>query len=127
MPTTKIVFDPAAPKSVNEGSAITFSVTFYDAGVATAPTTVRYRVDDVYSRKNVVDWTTVTTGATVSIAIAASLNTIIAENTTSIFWYRALPPYRNAERKVLTVEADNGTSTAFNGSAYYDVVNTIGI
>lgn len=127
MATTKIVFDPAAPKSVNEGSAITFSVTFYTAGVATAPTTVRYRVDDVYSEKNVVDWTTVTAGATVSIAIAASLNTIIAEDTTSIYWYRPKPPHRNVERKVLTVEADNGTSTAFNDVAFYDVVNRLGM
>lgn len=114
MATTKIVFDPAAPRSVNEGSAASFSATFYTAGVATAPSTVRYRVDDCYSEDNVVDWTTVTAGATVSISIAASLNVMIDED-------------RRVERRVLTVEADNGTSTAFNDSAYYDVVNRIGI
>lgn len=113
MATTKIVFDPAAPKSINEGSAITFSVTFYTAGVATAPSTIRYRVDDVASEENVVDWTTVTATATASIAIAASLNLMEDED-------------RRVERKIITVEADNGTSTAFSGSAYYDVLNNLG-
>ena len=114
MATTKITFDPSAPKSVNEGSAVTFSVTFYTAGVATAPSTIRYRVDDVDSEDNVVDWTSATATATASISIGASLNVMIDED-------------NHVERKVLTVEADNGTSTAFNASAYYDVVNRLGI
>ena len=111
--TNKIVFDPAAPKSVNEGSAITFSVTFYNSGVATAPSTIRYRVDDVVSEDNVVDWTTVTATATASISIAASLNVMEDED-------------HRRERKIITVEADNGGATAFNASAYYDVLNNLG-
>lgn len=114
MATTKIVFDPAAPKNVPEGAAASFSVTFYTAGVATAPSTIRYRVDDCYSEDNVVDWTSVTATSTATISIAASLNVMIDED-------------RRSERKVLTVEADNGTSTAFNGSAYYDIVDVIGV
>jgi hypothetical protein len=112
--TTLIAFDPAAPKSVPEGSETSFTVRFYTAGTLTAPTSIRYRVDDVYSEDNVVDWTTVTATATATISVAASLNVMIDED-------------RRVERKVLTVETDNGTSTARNGSAYYDVVNIIGI
>ena len=111
--TTGIKFDPAAPVSVPEGSSISFTVRFYEGATLTAPTTIRYRVDDVYSDDNVVDWTTVTATATATISVAASLNVMIDED-------------RRVERKVLTVEANNGTSTARNGSAYFDVVNVIG-
>jgi hypothetical protein len=112
--TTSIKFDPAAPKSVPEGSVASFTVRFYNDASLTAPTSIRYRVDDVYSEDNVVDWTTVAATATASISVAASLNVMIDED-------------RRVERKVLTVEANDGTSTALNGSSYYDVVNVIGI
>lgn len=112
--TTSITFDPAAPKSVPEGSETSFTVRFYTSGTLTAPTTIRYRVDDVYSEDNVVAWTTATATTTATISIPASSNVMIDED-------------RRVERKVLTVEADNGTSTARNGSTYYDLVNIIGI
>jgi hypothetical protein len=111
--TTGIKFDPAAPVSVPEGSSVSFTVRLYEGATLTAPTTLFYRVDDVTSGDNVLDWTTATATTTATISIAASLNVMVDED-------------RRVERKVLTVEANQGTATARNGSAYYDVVNVIG-
>src|SRR5690348_16152709 len=101
MPVTRIAF--AAPnRIVNERSAFAFTARFRDkdAEADVTPTTVQYRVDDIYSNVPIADWTTVTPGTTVTIAITADQNKI-QDNS------------RRTEKKQITVAADYGLATAF--------------
>ena len=139
---TRIAFDPAGPISYNEGTSVSFQVTFYDSGVESIPTTIRYRIDDDKSEEVILDWTSVTTagttlssndallipgsgvaylsevvgfsGATITIDIPGSLNVMQDET-------------RRKERRTLTVEADAGGAFAFSASAYFDIINRLGI
>ena len=139
---TRIAFDPSGPQSYNEASAVSYQVTFYDSGVETIPTTIRYRIDDDKSGDEILGWTSVTTtgttltesdamlipgagmayisevegfsGATITIDIPGTLNVMIDEA-------------NRRERKTLTVEADAGGAFAFSASAHYDIINRLGI
>lgn len=112
--TTKITFDPN-PRSVNEGSHLSFTARFYDAdGTAAAPTSVRYKVEDIETEENMVSWTTASAATAVSFTIPASANVIEDES-------------NRRERRLLTVEANQGTDTAYSASTYYDVINVLGI
>ena len=113
--TSKITFDPAAPKSYDEGSYASVTANFYDsAGTAAAPTSIRYRVEDVETEKGVLGWTTATAAATVVLSVNASYNVMQDES-------------NRRERKQLTVEANQGTSTAMSATTYYDIINRLGI
>jgi len=83
--------------TVNEKSDHTFTVSFTDAaGDAMTPASVRYRIDDETSRKQLIDWTGVPSPSPeMEIAIAGAHHTMI--NTAARY-----------ERKVFTVEATDG-------------------
>lgn len=81
---------------------------------AATPTTVHYRVDDLNTGKILTDWTTLTTGTSVSVPITSVHNEI--QNDSSAF-----------ETRRLTVQADQGLSTQANGSTTWKVQNIIGI
>jgi hypothetical protein len=80
-----------------DGDNFTATIQFFDeaSGVLTAPTTVEYRIDCLTNDHKVLDWTSVTTGDTVSIAVAGTYNTIITAA-------------NSFERKQITVCADRG-------------------
>jgi hypothetical protein len=105
---------PISQHTVKERSAFTVTSKFYadtsDPWVLTAPTTVRYRIDCLSTGYPVRDWTTLTTGTSVSISIA-SADTAILDDT------------KKRERKLLTVMADNGLSTQYQESYEWNVLN----
>jgi len=82
--------------------------------VATAPTTVRYRVDDLKTGKVLTDWTSASAAASVTITITAANNEIQDEAS-------------RLERKQLIVQADAGLSTQVNGRVIWRVRNVAGI
>ncbi len=81
---------------------------------ASTPTTIRYRIDDIRSDKEIRDWTTVSAAPNVSITISSSDNQIIDD--AALF-----------ERKQIIVQADNGLSTQVNGKAFWKIKNLTGI
>ena len=84
----------------NELSVVEVTVKPLDnAGNATTPTTVRYRIDDCLTKNELVAWTSLTPSTEMTIAIPASVNAIINSN-------RATP-----EVKVITVEIDKDLTT----------------
>ncbi len=81
---------------------------------ATAPTTIRYRVDDLKTGKILTDWTSVSAAANVTITITAANNEIQDEAS-------------RLERKQLIVQADAGLTTQVNGRVIWRVRNVAGI
>jgi len=97
--------------ALNVGSTLPVAFTFTDDdGAASVPTTVRYRVDSGETASELVAWTTITPAANGMFTIAAAANAI--EDDDNVM-----------ERRVLTIEADAGLSTAFNVSRTYVVRN----
>ena len=137
---TRIAFDPSGPVSYNEGAAVSFQVTFYDSGVATIPTTIRYRIDDDKSGDQILDWTSVATVVvTESDALlipgAGAVYLTEVSTDTSATYTIDIPGSLNVmqdetnrrERRTVTVEADNGGAFAFSASAHFDIINRLGI
>lgn len=83
-------------------------------GAAATPTTVHYRVDDITSQTTLKDWTSVTTGESVSISITGAMNQIQQNSSSS-------------EHKQLIVQADRGLTTQATGRAIWKVQNIYGI
>lgn len=81
---------------------------------ATAPTTVHYRVDDLRNNKELVDWTSVSAAANVTITMTSTINEIQDDSA-------------RLERKQIIVQADRGLSTQVNGRAIWRVRNLEGI
>lgn len=105
------------PKTVFlEESVFTLTVFFRTRSTksASTPTTIRYRIDDIRSDKEIRDWTTVSAAPNVSITITASDNEIIDDAA-------------RFERKQIIVQADNGLSTQVNGKAFWKIRNLTGI
>ena len=100
----------AGDRNVTDSSAATFVASFYtDAWVATTPTTVRYKLTDA-SESDLIAWTTVTPGTSVTITIPAASNA----------------PADNSLRydvRLLTVQADNGLSSQVTEPFVYQVRN----
>ena len=137
---TRIAFDPSGPVSYNEATSVSFQVTFYDSGVATIPTTIRYRIDDDKSGEQILTWTSIATVvATTSDAIlipgAGMAYLTEADNSAGATYTIDIPGTLNVmvdeanrrERRTITVEADNGGAFAFSASAHYDIINRLGI
>ena len=137
---TRIAFDPSGPVSYNEGASVSFQVTFYDSGVETIPTTIRYRIDDDKSGDQILTWTSVSTVvATASDALlipgAGAVYLTEADNSAGATYTIDIPGSLNVmenednrrERRTLTVEADAGGAFAFSASAHYDIINRLGI
>ena len=97
------VTDKLVARTVAEGSAVTFTVKFYadssEPWTLTAPTTIRYRLDNPETGEQIIDWTTVSPASSVSITIAGTANTLVS--------------YRDRARRELLIEADAGLSTQY--------------
>ena len=84
----------------NELSQVIVTVRPLDSnGDATTPTTARYRVDDCRTRKELVDWTSLTPSTQMTIVIPGSANAIINSDR------------RTPEVKTVTVELDKDLTT----------------
>lgn len=108
MSTDQIVFT-ARRDRVSEGSGIAVTARFLDAGSASTPTNVKYRVDNLDTGVQEIDWTSVTTGTTVAIAIPGSTNDCRTR----------LP----VEQMQLTVAANYALSTEYREAYVYEVRN----
>jgi hypothetical protein len=100
---------------VKEGSA--FSATAYfrtrSTALATAPTTIHYRIDCLTTGTEIADDTSVTAASSATIAITATHNAIQSDGNTK-------------ERKQLTVITDSGLSTQHRETITWTVENLYG-
>lgn len=96
---------------INERSALTITARFRDRSTDAnvIPTNVKYRIDNLSSGAEILDWTTATPGTTVAIVTTPDQN----ECKVSEEW----------QRNMLTVAADYGLSTQFNEHFEYHVRN----
>ncbi len=79
-------------------------------GALFTPTTVRYRLDDLDTKRELIAWTSVTPASAVAITIPGAKNAMIKTN-------------RKRERKVLTVQFDQGLDSEVNSEYIYWVKN----
>ena len=99
--------DSLVARTANEGSAVAFALKVYsDAYVLTAPTTIRYRVDDLDTGEVVAGWTTVSPASSATITVTGAQNT--------------LTDCHNARRQ-LTVQTDVGLSTVAVATREFNV------
>ncbi len=96
----------------------TFSLTAFSRTRATKsasiPTTLRYRLDCLKTGREILDWTSVSPAANVTIVITATNNQILDDANMT-------------ERKQIIVQADAGLSTQVNGKSFWIVKNLRGI
>lgn len=97
---------------VQEGSSFTATAYFRENGTATAPTTAKYRIDDLTNDTVVTDWTPLTPAASIEITITATENGISSDC--------------RFEKKQLTVASDPDTSTQKRNIAVWKVNNIRG-
>jgi hypothetical protein len=114
----RITFRANTPRNrVNESSALTVTAKVWDDSTdpwtAQVPTTLHYRLDDLTSNRQILDWTSITADDVSSIAITATQNAI-------------LDGCRDYETKQLTVQANRGLSTQSQNVFSYDVRNLAG-
>ena len=109
MPNTFI--QPIPPPKVLERSSFTTSAEFRDSAHADdAPTTAHYRIDDLTTGQNILDWTALTPAASISITVKSSEN-------------RMLSSAHVTERRQITVAADKGTDGETRDTAIWEVEN----
>jgi hypothetical protein len=99
---------------VKEASSFNATVYFRDAGAASIPTNIRYRLDCLTTGYVISDWTVVSPASSVSIAVTATQNAIRSS-------------CNRREQKQITVAANYGLSTQINETAVYEVQNLQGI
>jgi len=97
----------------NELAGITITITPFDtSGDPYTPTSARYRLDDCLSGNQLIDWTAIAVPSTsMQVAIAGSFNAIV-NNTLNA-----------PEKKVFTVNTDDGLSTQHYEQYFYGVKN----
>ena len=104
--------------SIQEGSAFTVTAKFYDDAsdpwTLSAPTTIRYRVDNLSDGQSVLDWTTVSAASSASIVITGAQNALQNQDTQ---W----------ETHELTVQANSGLSTQYSEKYRWKIINILGI
>lgn len=102
-------------KTVNEGTGfpLTFKV-LAAGGVLTTPTTLHYRVDCRTTKRQVVDWTSVTADDTTTVHVLPAWNAIIN-------------PANLTEQKTLTVKVNDGLSTQVLKPYTWEVKNIQGV
>lgn len=106
------------PAYVNESSAMTVRARFFnETGDLVTPTTARYLIRDVSNDREVRSWTSLSPAATIDIAITASDNDM----------YENSRRERRFEKRVVTVQADQGTATQRTDEIEYWVRNLAGI
>jgi len=101
---------------VNESSAMTVRARFFnETGALVSPTTARYLIRDISNDRLVRDWTSLSPASTIDISVTASDNEI-QQSTRKRF-----------ERRVVTVQADEGTATQRTDEIEYWIRNLAGI
>jgi hypothetical protein len=102
-------------KPVNEASASTFLVKFYDEdGNPFTPTSARWRLRNLTNKRLVQDWTTITPTTTqASITVPASLNLILNDRNTY-------------EEQVVSIQAEPGLDGQFSDEIRYKIKNLKG-
>ena len=111
MPNTFIKFPDPYYK---ERSSIAVLVNFRDSSdAAAAPTTIHYRIDNLSTGDNLLDWTTVSPASSATITIKASENIIKNEG-------------NRRERYQITVAADKDTDDETRDTAFWVCENIEG-
>lgn len=102
---------PYRPWDVNEGSATDLDLTHLTkARVKQAPTTLKYRIDDLTNRRTVLAWTTVSTpGSTNTLTITGAQNAI---------FNRRL----KRQKMQVTVKTVSATSDILQEDFYYTII-----
>lgn len=110
--------DPLAQHTAPEDSSFTLIVKFWadssEPWTASASTTVHYRVDCLTTGATMVDWTSVSPSASVSLTISSAANAINQEAN----W---------REQRQVTIKADDGLSTQYTATHRYYVDNNVAI
>lgn len=105
------------PHYVNEASAMTVRARFFnESGDLVVPTSARYLIRDISNDRLVRDWTALSPAATVDISVTASDNDLYNTRRSGRF-----------EKRVLTVQADEGTATQRTDEIEYWIRNLAGI
>jgi hypothetical protein len=100
---------------VTEGSSAAFTVAFLDeAGVATLPTAVRYRIDCLTTGAEILTWTSLSAATSVSVPLTAALNLMQAETNAR-------------ETRRVTVEASYASSGKLVDSEDFVLENSLGL
>lgn len=104
-----------AKTAVKEGSAFDATVNFRTRSTAAAatPTNIKYRLDCLTTRKELLDWTTVSAASSVTISITGAQNAIQSD-------------CNDFETKQLTVVSDDGLSTQYRETKRWTVENLYG-
>lgn len=103
---------------IEEGSAVTYRVQFFDAsGDPVTPSTARYRIKDLTNERVVRDWTDLNPADTIDIAIIASDNNVYERD------YRNR---RRIEERSLVVQANYGTDSQYVREELYRIRNQRG-
>src|SRR5512139_795138 len=97
---------------VNEGSAVSISANFRtrSTGVASTPSSIRYRVDCLTTKSAIVEWTSVSAASSATIIIPGTSNGIVSDS-------------NNFEERQITVEIDTNLSTQARESKTWRVRN----
>ena len=103
-----------------EHSAFTATAYFRtrSSAAAATPTTVHYRIDNLSTKNEVKDWTSVTPGTSVSISVASTENVIDGGSTET-----SIPKYQTLQ---LTVALDKDLSTEVRNFKNWRVKNLYG-
>lgn len=105
--------------SVNERSAISVTVRFFDDSntpevwSTTTPTTVHWRLDNQCTGQVLQDWTSATPGTSVTLAITSAMNAI-ADNCL------------DSEPRQITVKVDDSLATQYSDTHSYQIRNSVG-
>lgn len=83
---------------VQEKSSFTATAYFRDLDASVVPTTVRYRIDDVFTGDSLRDWTSLTPAESINIPITPDDNQIVSST-------------RRSERRQLTIETNTDLDT----------------
>jgi hypothetical protein len=103
---------------VNESSAMTVRARFFnDTGALVVPISVRYLIRDLTNDREVRGWTSLSPAQVIDIPVSASDNEI--QNTGR--------QAKRFERRVVTVQADQGTANQRTDEIEYWVRNLAGI
>jgi hypothetical protein len=98
-------FGMAQATDVNEGSTAILTMSFKnELGIATVPTTIQYRIDNISMNKLIKDWTSITPGSSVDLEITNLENAIstVSPSTkevrrVTVKWTYAIGKYGTAE------------------------------
>jgi len=102
---------------INEGNSFTATAYFRNAstGAAEAPTTnVKYRLDNVSTGQQILDWTSATPASEVSISITSAHNKILSRQA------------HKQEIVQLVVAADRGETSANYSTIQWKINNVFG-